>query len=75
MRVKPAREGLLIPFPGVRQYVPDEGCEVPRARYWLRWINRGDLVVVEDEGEGSKSAKSSKVHTITKGRATGASQA
>ncbi len=59
MKVKPSREGLLVPFPGTKSYVPDAGCEVPHkgpgARYWLRAVNRGDLVLVKKK----KTARSS----------------
>ena len=50
MRVRPASEGLLVPYPGgSRTYLPPEGAEVPKDRWWLRQLNRGDVVLVEDE--------------------------
>lgn len=50
MRIRPASEGLLVPYPGgSRTYLPAGGADVPRDRWWLRQLNRGDVVLVEDE--------------------------
>lgn len=50
MRIRPASDGLLVPYPGgSRIYLAAEGAEVPRDRWWLRQLNRGDVVLVEDE--------------------------
>lgn len=51
MRIRPASEGLLVPYPGgSRTYLPAGGAEVPDGdRWWLRQLNRGDVVLVEDE--------------------------
>ncbi len=50
MKIRPASEGLLVPYPGgSRTYLPAEGAEVPEDRWWLRQLNRGDVVLVEDE--------------------------
>lgn len=54
MKVKPAREGLLVGWPGGSQpFLPAEGARVAAAHltYWQRRIMDGDVVEIEDEPE------------------------
>ena len=47
MKVKPA-EGLKIRDPLSKNFIPDEGKEVPENTYWVRRVAYGDVVVVID---------------------------
>ncbi|MET3135504.1 hypothetical protein AAKU55_005814 [Oxalobacteraceae bacterium GrIS 1.11] len=48
MFVKPA-PGLLIPDPDLRDYLSDEGREVPDTSYWHRRLSDGDVVAAKPE--------------------------
>lgn len=48
MKVKPARDGLVIRDPHSRQPLPAEGGNVPEDSFWVRRLNDGDVVLVED---------------------------
>lgn len=48
MRVKPA-PGLKVryPYPAQKRVLPAEGADVPEESYWLRRLQAGDVVRVE----------------------------
>lgn len=46
MRIKPAREGLIVLDPATYFPLPAEGAEVPETSYWQRRLLDGDVVLV-----------------------------
>ncbi len=43
MKLKPAA-GLAVRDPELRDFLPEEGRDVPRTDYWLRRLADGDVV-------------------------------
>jgi hypothetical protein len=45
MKLKPG-PGVAVRDPELRDFLPDDGREVPRTDYWLRRLADGDVVEV-----------------------------
>ncbi|WBV42731.1 DUF2635 domain-containing protein [Pseudoroseomonas cervicalis] len=54
MFVKPA-PGRAVPDPDLRDFLPEEGRDVPRTDYWLRRIRDED--VIEGEAKPASATK------------------
>lgn len=48
LRVRPARAGLVVVDPDTRNAIPAEGTEVPRSAYWIRRLQQGDVVEIQE---------------------------
>lgn len=57
MYVKPA-PGLVIRDPDLRDFLPQEGREVPDTDYWNRRLRDGDVVTAIAQKTTERSAKS-----------------
>ena len=45
IRIRPAREGLIVLDPATRQPIPPEGLVVLPSSYWARRLSDGDVVL------------------------------
>lgn len=48
MRVKPADPNTVIRDPHTKRALPPEGGHVPEDNFWIRRLNAGEVVRVED---------------------------
>ena len=50
LKVKP-KEGLLVPYPRERRFLPAEGAEVQKSSYWLKRLKDGDIIEIKEKEE------------------------
>lgn len=48
MKVKPADPNAVIRDPHTRQPLPAEGGEVPETSFWIRRLNDGEVVRIDE---------------------------
>lgn len=48
MRVKPTNPAAIIRDPHTKRVLAAEGAEVPDSNFWIRRLNAGEVVLVED---------------------------
>ena len=72
MRVKPnpnknvGKEKLKVFDPVRREFLPENGRDVPRTAYWLRRLKVGDVIL--DDGNAPKEAEAPKAKPDNKGQ-------
>lgn len=59
MRLKPAREGLIVLDPATYLPLPSEGADVPETSYWQRRLLDGDVVEVTQPRAPARSRTAS----------------
>tara|TARA_Y100000310_G_scaffold243676_1_gene248268 strand:- start:35799 stop:36011 length:213 start_codon:yes stop_codon:yes gene_type:complete len=62
LKVMP-KEGIKVPYPMERRFLPEKGAEVPASSYWIKRLNEGDIIEVKDEAK--KEVKKTKTKTKT----------
>jgi len=62
IKVKP-RKDLKVPYPESRRFLPAQGADVPRNRYWIKRLKDGDVEEVESAPKEEKKDDAKEVKT------------
>lgn len=59
LKVMP-KEGLKVPYPRERRFLPEKGAEVPASSYWIKRLQEGDIIEMKDEVKKESKSKATK---------------
>tara|TARA_R110000803_G_scaffold162194_1_gene225793 strand:+ start:7696 stop:7938 length:243 start_codon:yes stop_codon:yes gene_type:complete len=61
IKIKPASEGLKVPFPMSRNFLKEKGQTVEKSGYWIRRLKEGCVVICKEEKKEEKKEEIKKV--------------